>query len=55
HGGPTPAGAVRLSGGSVELVEAFSIRAPLGQPVPEEGRWLLDGLAMVFDTADFAL
>jgi uncharacterized protein (TIGR03083 family) len=53
HGGPTPAGAVRLSGGSVELVEAFSIRAPLGQAVPEDGRWLLDGLAMVFDTADF--
>jgi hypothetical protein len=27
----------------------LSIRAPLDQAVPEDRRWLLDGLATVFD------
>ena len=54
HGGPQPAGAVCLSGRAVDLVEAFSIRAPLGQTVSDEDAWLLDSLAMVFDTPDFA-
>ncbi|MDX6717717.1 MAG: hypothetical protein QOH30_4275, partial [Baekduia sp.] len=38
------------SGRAVDLVDMLSIRAPLGQPVPEDGRWLLEGLATVFDT-----
>lgn len=48
--GPAPAGAIRLTGRAVDLVESLSIRAPLHQTVPEDSRWLLDGLATVFDT-----
>jgi uncharacterized protein (TIGR03083 family) len=48
--GPAPAGALRLAGRAVDLVESLSIRAPLRQTVPEGSRWLLDGLATVFDT-----
>ncbi|HYI61977.1 MAG TPA: maleylpyruvate isomerase family mycothiol-dependent enzyme [Acidimicrobiales bacterium] len=44
-----PSDAVRLAGPSVELVEALSLRRPLPQDVPEDDRWLLDGLATVFD------
>jgi uncharacterized protein (TIGR03083 family) len=47
--GPAPAGAIRLTGRAVDLVESLSIRAPLHQTVPESSRWLLDGLATVFD------
>jgi uncharacterized protein (TIGR03083 family) len=48
--GPAPNDAVRLAGRAVGLVETLSIRAPLDQAVPEEGRWLVEGLATVFDT-----
>jgi uncharacterized protein (TIGR03083 family) len=51
HDGAAPAGACRLSGRAVDLVEILSIRAPFDQPVPDEGRWLLSGLAEVFDAA----
>ncbi|MEY2448973.1 MAG: hypothetical protein QOH79_2449 [Acidimicrobiaceae bacterium] len=47
--GSAPPGAVRLSGRAVDLVDMLSIRAPLDQAVPEDRRWLLDGLATVFD------
>jgi uncharacterized protein (TIGR03083 family) len=50
HTGAAPDDAVLLTGRAVDLVEALSIRAPLGQPVPEASRWLLGGLAEVFDT-----
>jgi uncharacterized protein (TIGR03083 family) len=40
-----------LSGDSVALLEALSIRRPLSQPVPDEHRWMLTGLAEVFDVA----
>ena len=50
HTGAAPDGAVRLAGRAVDLVEALSIRAPLGHSVPEASRWLLGGLAEVFDT-----
>jgi len=50
RGGPEPAGAIRLTGRAVDLVESLSIRAPLHQAVPEASRWLLEGLATVFDT-----
>jgi uncharacterized protein (TIGR03083 family) len=50
HTGATPDGAVKLTGRAVDLVEALSIRAPLGYAVPESSRWLLGGLAEVFDT-----
>lgn len=40
-----------LTGSAVELLEALSCRAPLQQSVPPEHRWLIDGLATVFDRA----
>jgi len=49
--GPPPAGAVRLAGRSVDLVEALSLRAPFPHDVAEGDRWLLGGLATVFDAA----
>lgn len=47
--GDAPAGALRLTGPAVALVEGLSLRAPLPCPVPDDRRWLLDGLAAVFD------
>ena len=47
--GDAPADAVVLSGSSVELLEALSFRVPLSCPVDPDRRWLLDGLARVFD------
>ena len=44
-----PAGAVRVVGSSVELVEALSFRAPLTADVAEDDRWLLGDLGTVFD------
>jgi uncharacterized protein (TIGR03083 family) len=47
--GGAPADAPRLHGSAVELVEALSFRRPLPCPVGDEHRWLLGGLAEVFD------
>ena len=47
--GEAPAEAVRIEGRSVDLVEGLSLRAPLPHPVADEDRWLLGGLATVFD------
>ena len=47
--GDAPAGGLCLSGPAVDLVDALSFRAPLPCPVPEADRWLLAGLAEVFD------
>jgi len=49
RGGPAPADAVRLSGRAVDLVDSLSIRAPLNQTMPAESRWMIEGLAAVFD------
>ena len=49
--GDAPAGALRLTGPAVVLVEGLSLRAPLPCPVPADRSWLLDGLAAVFDQA----
>ena len=38
-----------ISGDAVELVEAFSRRGALAQPVPAEMAWMLDGVAEAFD------
>ncbi len=51
HGGDAPPGALRLGGSAVDLVEGLSLRAPLPCPVPDDQRWLLSGLAEVFDQA----
>jgi len=42
---------VTLIGSAVALLEALSIRMPLQQSIPEEHRWMLTGLAEVFDVA----
>lgn len=42
---------LRLAGDAVDLLEALSIRAPLGQPVPAAWSWMLNGLAETFDVA----
>lgn len=42
--------ALTLSGDAVQLVEALSIRVPLAQTVPPESRWILSGLAEVFES-----
>jgi uncharacterized protein (TIGR03083 family) len=40
---------LRLAGRAVDLVEALSIRAPHGQPIPSDSAWMLGGLATTFD------
>ena len=40
-----------VTGGAVELLEAFSTREPLDQPVPPESAWMLAGLLTAFDQA----
>jgi hypothetical protein len=38
-----------IRGDAVELVDALSIRRPLGQTVPVAGAWMLEGLAATFE------
>lgn len=51
-GAPTPAGPIdlMLTGDAVELVEALSMRRPLGRELPADAAWLVQGLADVFET-----
>lgn len=42
---------VTLTGRAVALLEAFSVRLPFEQSIPDEHRWMLAGLAEVFDVA----
>jgi uncharacterized protein (TIGR03083 family) len=49
--GGAPEGAVVITGDAVEVLEALSLRGPFPVPPPEEGRWMLEGLAQVFDAA----
>ena len=49
HDGDAPSDALRLTGPAIELVEALSFRVPMPCSVPDERRWLLSGLAEVFD------
>jgi uncharacterized protein (TIGR03083 family) len=47
--GQAPDDAIVLRGSGLHLVEALSQRAPHDPPVPAEHRWVLEGLAAVFD------
>jgi len=47
--GVPPDEALHLAGDAVELLEALSFRAPLPCAVADEHRWLVSGLARVFD------
>lgn len=49
--GAAPAGALHLAAPAVVLTEALSLRLPLPCPVPDEHRWLIQGLAEAFDAA----
>jgi uncharacterized protein (TIGR03083 family) len=51
HEGDAPDGALVLRGRAVDLVEILSIRAPFTLDVPEDQRWMLGGLARLFDVA----
>lgn len=48
--GTTERADLRLTGSAVRLVEALSVRGPLGQEVPAESAWMVGGLAEVFDS-----
>jgi uncharacterized protein (TIGR03083 family) len=47
----TAAGAARLTGRAVDLIEGLSFRAPLTADVAAADRWLLSGLDAAFDVA----
>jgi uncharacterized protein (TIGR03083 family) len=51
HEGPAPDGVPVLCGGGVELLEALSVRRPLHHDLPDDHRWLVEGLAVVFEEA----
>lgn len=47
--GDVPEGAVTIGGPAIALLEALSVRAPYPCDVAESDRWLVSGLATVFD------
>jgi uncharacterized protein (TIGR03083 family) len=49
HADGAPAGAVTLTGPAVDLVEGLSLRTPFSPAIADADRWLLGGLAEVFD------
>ena len=51
HQGADPDDALVLRGRAVDLVEMLSIRTPLTPAVREDQRWMLGGLAQLFDVA----
>jgi uncharacterized protein (TIGR03083 family) len=48
HGGEAPDGALAVRGDALELLEALSVRTPLGLELPEGQAWMLGGLARAF-------
>jgi uncharacterized protein (TIGR03083 family) len=50
HDGLAPEGAVLVTGDAVEVLEAFSFRGDFPHPLAAGDRWILGGLAEVFDT-----
>lgn len=50
HDGPAADDAVLITGDAVDLLEAFSFRGPFPTPLADGDRWILGGLAEVFDT-----
>lgn len=49
HDGAAPEGTPVLRGTGVELLEALSVRQPLEHDLPDDHRWLVEGLAEVFE------
>jgi uncharacterized protein (TIGR03083 family) len=54
HDDPAAVGDLVLRGEAIDLLEALSVRKPLGVRVPEEHRWLIAGLTDVFEEAPIA-
>jgi uncharacterized protein (TIGR03083 family) len=50
HDQPPADATVRLRDSAVNLLEAISVRTPLPDSVPADDRWLVDTLAVVFET-----
>jgi uncharacterized protein (TIGR03083 family) len=50
HGGPAVDPTLEVEGRAVALLEALSVRAHLSARVPEEHRWLLTSLGVVFES-----
>ncbi len=50
-GDAVPPSAVVIGGRAVDLVEMLSTRVPFDQTVPDDKRWLLSGLADIFEVA----
>jgi uncharacterized protein (TIGR03083 family) len=50
HDGLAPDDPIVITGDAVDLLEAFSFRRPFPTPLADEDRWIIGGLAQVFDT-----
>jgi uncharacterized protein (TIGR03083 family) len=48
--GEAPPGAAVLCGRAVDVLEMLSIRAPFDQAIPDDARWMVQGLADVFES-----
>jgi uncharacterized protein (TIGR03083 family) len=49
HDGPAPVGTPTIRGRGVDVLEGVSVRRPLEADLPVDQRWLVDGLATVFE------
>jgi uncharacterized protein (TIGR03083 family) len=50
HRGAPPESALVVTGTAVDLLEIFSVRAPFDQSVPDDQRWLIEGLGAIFES-----
>jgi uncharacterized protein (TIGR03083 family) len=48
--GAPPDGALVLKGTAIDLLDIMSVRAPLDQSVPDDQRWLIEGLGAIFES-----
>jgi hypothetical protein len=48
--GEAPSGTAVLRGRSVDVLEMLSIRVPFDQAMPDDARWMVQGLADVFES-----
>jgi uncharacterized protein (TIGR03083 family) len=51
HEGPAPVGTPTIRGRGVDVLEAVSVRRPLEVDIADDQRWLVEGLAEVFEQA----
>jgi hypothetical protein len=48
--GETPSGTAVLRGRAVDVLEMLSIRGPFDQAIPDDARWMVQGLADVSES-----